>query len=53
MMSRFIALEGADGCGKSTQVDRLAAWLTEDGQQVVTVRELPRPRSNWDSSMSS
>jgi len=39
MMSRFIALEGADGCGKSTQVDRLAAWLAEDGQQVVTVRE--------------
>jgi len=39
MKSRFIALEGADGCGKSTQVDRLAASLREKGEQVVTVRE--------------
>ena len=38
-MSRFIALEGADGCGKSTQVDRLAQLLLSRGEQVVTVRE--------------
>ena len=39
MMSRFIALEGADGCGKSTQVERLADWLRSEGEQVITVRE--------------
>ena len=39
MMSRFIALEGPDGCGKSTQVDRLAQSLRDRGEQVVTVRE--------------
>jgi len=39
MMSRFVALEGADGCGKSTQVDRLAQSLRNKGEQVVTVRE--------------
>ena len=39
MMSRFVALEGADGCGKSTQVEELARWLRERGEQVITVRE--------------
>lgn len=39
MMSRFIALEGPDGCGKSTQVERLAQSLRDRGEQVVTVRE--------------
>ncbi|MCA8963011.1 MAG: dTMP kinase, partial [Planctomycetes bacterium] len=36
---RFIALEGVDGAGKSTQVDFLAAWLRETGREVITVRE--------------
>ncbi len=39
MNNRFIALEGADGCGKSTQVDRLADSLRQQGEQVITVRE--------------
>lgn len=39
MKPRFIALEGADGCGKSTQVDRLAALLRDRGEEVITVRE--------------
>jgi dTMP kinase len=35
----FIAFEGGDGAGKSTQVERLAAWLRERGYEVVTTRE--------------
>jgi dTMP kinase len=38
-MDRFIAFEGADGCGKSTQMDRLAQWLEARGERVVKVRE--------------
>jgi dTMP kinase len=36
---RFITLEGGDGTGKSTQVQRLAAALREKGLTVVTTRE--------------
>jgi dTMP kinase len=36
---RFIVLEGADGCGKSTQAERLVASLTALGTDVVHVRE--------------
>lgn len=36
---RFITLEGGDGTGKSTQVQRLAAALKEKGLTVVTTRE--------------
>lgn len=32
-------LEGGDGCGKSTQADRLAGRLRSGGREVVTTRE--------------
>ena len=38
-MERFIAFEGPDGCGKSTQMDRLGLWLESRGDKVVKVRE--------------
>ena len=36
---RFITLEGIDGAGKSSHIDRLCAWLRERGQEVVVTRE--------------
>ena len=36
---RLIALEGLDGCGKSTQLSRLAAALRARGHTVVETRE--------------
>jgi dTMP kinase len=35
----FITFEGGEGCGKSTQVERMAARLRASGKTVVTVRE--------------
>ncbi|MGW6687466.1 dTMP kinase [Streptomyces sp. NPDC054961] len=35
----FIALEGGDGAGKSTQVDVLADWIRGKGHEVVVTRE--------------
>ena len=35
----FIALEGGEGAGKSTQSDRLAAWLREEGYDVLLTHE--------------
>jgi dTMP kinase len=35
----FIALEGGDGAGKSTQVERLAEWIRAKGHEVVVTRE--------------
>jgi len=35
----FLALDGPDGGGKSTQVARLHAWLIEQGREVVTCRD--------------
>ncbi len=36
---RFITFEGVEGVGKSTQVQHLADWLTEQGRDVVRTRE--------------
>jgi len=35
----FVVFEGGEGAGKSTQVSRLAALLTEAGHEVVVTRE--------------
>ncbi len=35
----FIAVEGGDGVGKSTQIAAVAAWLRRRGYEVVTTRE--------------
>jgi dTMP kinase len=35
----FIAIEGGDGVGKSTQIVALAKWLRDRGYDVVTTRE--------------
>ncbi len=35
----FIAIEGADGTGKTTQVERLCHWLEEKGHKVVRCRD--------------
>ena len=39
MTGRFVVLEGGDGSGKSTQSRRLAAWLREQGVEVVETFE--------------
>lgn len=36
---KFITFEGIDGAGKSTQIDRLEAWLVGRGIEVVRTRE--------------
>ncbi|HEY1273061.1 MAG TPA: dTMP kinase, partial [Terriglobales bacterium] len=36
---KFITFEGLDGCGKSTQMEKLARWLRARGASVVTTRE--------------
>ncbi|GAA3749719.1 dTMP kinase [Streptomyces tremellae] len=35
----FIAVEGGDGAGKSTQVEALAEWIRGKGHEVVVTRE--------------
>ncbi|MFC4243390.1 dTMP kinase [Gryllotalpicola reticulitermitis] len=35
----YVTVEGLDGSGKTTQLERLAAWLTDAGHTVVATRE--------------
>ena len=35
----FIAFEGVEGCGKSTQIERLADHLTRSGRSILVTRE--------------
>ena len=35
----FIVLEGGEGAGKSTELQRLSTWLAEQGHEVVLTRE--------------
>ena len=36
---KFITIEGLDGCGKSTQLERLAGVLRTDGVEILVTRE--------------
>jgi dTMP kinase len=39
MKGRFITLEGGEGAGKSTMLERVGAWLEDSGHRVVQSRE--------------
>lgn len=39
MQGLFITMEGPDGAGKSTQIERLRTYLTERGYEVVIARD--------------
>ncbi len=39
MPGLFVVLEGGDGAGKTTQLARLAAWLSTSGHEVVVTYE--------------
>lgn len=39
MRGKFITMEGGEGAGKSTMMDRVAHWLEDAGHRVVTTRE--------------
>lgn len=38
-MSRYVALDGPDGCGKTSQAAALVRWFAERGERVQHVRE--------------
>ena len=35
----FLSIDGGDGTGKSTQVERLCDWLRRQGREVVACRD--------------
>ena len=35
----FVTFEGSEGCGKSTQIRHLSAWLDKTAQPCLTTRE--------------
>jgi len=37
--AHFITFEGGEGAGKSTQIERVAAWLKNEGHKVLVTRE--------------
>ena len=39
LTQRFISFEGTDGCGKSTQIAMVKAYLEEQGHRVICTRE--------------
>ena len=39
MKELFITFEGIDGCGKTTQAERLAAYVSSRGRDIVLTRE--------------
>jgi dTMP kinase len=39
MRGRFITIEGGEGAGKSTMMDRVADWLEKAGHRVIRTRE--------------
>ncbi len=44
MKGKFIVIEGIDGCGKTTQIDKLSKWLPKSGlinrgSKLITTRE--------------
>jgi len=39
MQGTFITIEGGEGAGKSTQMERIAAWLEQQGRRVISTRE--------------
>ena len=39
MKGRFVTFEGCEGCGKSTQIKLLSAWLSQRGIPHIVTRE--------------
>jgi dTMP kinase len=39
MQGRFITMEGSEGAGKSTMLERVAEWLEQAGHRVIRTRE--------------
>ena len=39
MRGRFITFEGSEGCGKTTQIQRLCARLEDEGREILLTRE--------------
>ena len=39
LYTSFISVEGGDGSGKSTQMQKIEAYLTEMGQEILLTRE--------------